>query len=276
MEGTTQKNNFFRGASLTFVIKYDTIKKEKSGEAFMGEHDGHRKRLIAKIDKGALEEHEWLEVLLFSALPRRNTNDIAHRLLAKFQTIPNIFSAPIKELTSVKGVGDSVAGNLRAVGHFLEKYYVKSEKYFVGKYTSAEFIPFVKQVYAKERYEVVDVYLLNGTGEVFSRKRFTDENRATVALQPEELTRVIVEETPSGIVLVHNHPDGRAEPSETDDYTTNKCQVVCSFHNIMFCDHIIYAPDGVYSYYNSGKLKEISMEYSMQGVLGRTPKPIAE
>jgi hypothetical protein len=44
----------------------------------------------------------------------------------------------------------------------------------------------------------------------------------------------------------------------------------------MFCDHITYALDGVYSYYNSGKLKAISMEYSMQGVLGRTPKPIAE
>ena len=242
----------------------------------MGEHDGHRQRLIAKIDKGALEEHEWLEVLLISALPRRNTNDIAHRLLAKFRTIPKIFSASEAELTTVEGVGKSVAAHLLTIGHFYAKYYAKSEKYFVGKYTFAEFIPFVKQVYAKERYEVVDLYLLSASGEVFSRRRFTNEDSGTVALQPEELTRVIVEESPSGIVLVHNHPDGRAEPSETDDYTTNKCQVVCSFHNIMFCDHIIYAPDGVYSYYNSGKLKEISVEYSMQGVLGKTSKLIWE
>ena len=123
---------------------------------------------------------------------------------------------------------------------------------------------------------MLDVYLLDGAGEVFFRKRFTNQNSGKVELLPEDLTRVILEKQPSGIVLVHNHPDDVAEPSKTDDYTTNKCQMVCRFHNIMFCDHIIYAPDGVYSYYSSGKLKEISKEYSMQGVLGKTPALITE
>ena len=242
----------------------------------MGMHDGHRQRMFERVERGGLQEHEWLEVLLFPTLPRKNTNEIAHRLLAKFRNIPNVFSASVKELMTVEGVGKNVASHLRVIGYFYGKYYATSEKYFEGKYSSAEFIPYVKEAYAKERYEVVDVYLLDGAGEVFSRKRFTDENSGKVELLPEDLTRVILEESPSGIVLVHNHPVGVAEPSKMDDYTTNKCQMVCSFHNIMFCDHIVYAPNGVFSYYNSGKLKEISKEYSMQGVLGKMPEPTGE
>ena len=220
----------------------------------MGMHDGHRQRMFERVQRGDLQEHEWLEVLLFPALPRVNTNEIAHRLLAKFRTIPNVFSAAEKELMQVEGVGKSVAAYLRTIGHFYEKYYAKEEKYFLGKYSRAAFIPFVKQVYEKESYEVVDVYLLDGAGEVFFRKRFTDQNSGKVQLLPEDLTRVILENQPSGIVLVHNHPDGVAEPSPTDDYTTNKCQMVCSFHNIMFCDHIIYGQSGLYSYYLQEKL----------------------
>ena len=40
------------------------------------EHGGHRQRIIKKLDQGVLLEHELLEVFLFNAIPRRNTNDI--------------------------------------------------------------------------------------------------------------------------------------------------------------------------------------------------------
>ena len=47
-------------------------------------HEGHRERMRNKyVNKGieVFEQHEILEMLLFYAIPRKNTNDIAHRLL---------------------------------------------------------------------------------------------------------------------------------------------------------------------------------------------------
>ena len=61
----------------------------------MSEHDGHRHRIIEKLDTGVLCEHELLEILLFNALPRRNTNDLAHRLLTAFGSIRGVFSASV-------------------------------------------------------------------------------------------------------------------------------------------------------------------------------------
>lgn len=55
----------------------------------------------------AFEEHQVLELLLFFALPRKDTNPIAHRLLKKFGSIAGVFNAPLSELQSVEGVGNT-------------------------------------------------------------------------------------------------------------------------------------------------------------------------
>ena len=61
-------------------------------------HEGHRQRLIAKLEEGTLCDHEYLEMLLFNALPRKNTNDIAHRLLAEFGSLNKVFAAKPEQL----------------------------------------------------------------------------------------------------------------------------------------------------------------------------------
>ena len=49
---------------------------------------------------------------------------------------------------------------------------------------------------------------------------------------------------------------------------TKNCQMLCSMHNKLLCDHIIYAPNGMYSYYLSGRMVEISKNYSVSKFLG--------
>jgi DNA repair protein RadC len=89
----------------------------------MTDHSGHRKRIIAKLDKNVLLEHELLEIFLFNAIPRRNTNDIAHRLLARFKSIRGVLDASVAELKTVEGVGENVAAYLVTAGAFFKKYY---------------------------------------------------------------------------------------------------------------------------------------------------------
>ena len=84
-------------------------------------HDGHRIRMREKLESGNLAdlpEHEQLEILLFSVIPRGNTNEIAHELLRKFGSIYGVLSADISSLLEVDGIGARVADflhNLPAV-----------------------------------------------------------------------------------------------------------------------------------------------------------------
>lgn len=231
----------------------------------MSEHSGHRQRMYEKLRTGKLLEHEMLEALLFNAMPRKNTNELAHRLLAQFGTIRGLFDASMEQLMSVNGVGESVASYLHLIGRFYNNYYATNGEDRPKRYDAVGFKEYVKKTYAYRKDEVLDFYLLDKNGNICLRRRFTalDGVGHSVEFSPETFTSMLVEEKPAGIVAVHNHPTGSATPSESDDLTTQKCQMVCSFHNVLFCDHLIYGDGEVYSYYEKGEMSKISKECSV-------------
>ena len=231
-----------------------------------GAHDGHRARLIRKMEQGNVCEHEYLEALLFNAVPRRNTNDLAHKLLAELGSVYNIFTAPIERLMRVEGIGKSVASYLYCIGKMIEEY-EKTDGLRLRcplTYNEENFRFYLKQEYESVPYEVMDVFMLNKNNELFMRKRFSVKSDKSVLLLPEELSKSIVTEEATGIIVVHNHPSGSSKPSEADDKATKKIQMICVLNNVLFCDHIIYSPEGIYSYLQSGALKVIAKEVAKQ------------
>ena len=98
----------------------------------MGE--GHRKRLKQKyIDNGihGLSDVEVLELILFYAVPRKDTNPLAKRLLNRFENLWNIVEAPVSELEKVEGLGDGVFLFLRILKDFALLH--SSQKKNIGK-----------------------------------------------------------------------------------------------------------------------------------------------
>lgn len=78
----------------------------------MGLHDGHRQRKRERfLKQGAdgLADHEVLELLLYYAIPRRDTNELAHRLIQHFGTLDAVFQAPPEALMQVSGIGENAA-----------------------------------------------------------------------------------------------------------------------------------------------------------------------
>ena len=75
-------------------------------------HAGHRKRLKEQVVNVGLENfssHQILEVLLFYAIPQRDTNELAHVLLNTFGSLSGVFEASYESLLEVKGVKENTA-----------------------------------------------------------------------------------------------------------------------------------------------------------------------
>lgn len=237
------------------------------------EHDGHRGRLIAKIEKGALEEHEWLEMLLFNALPRRNTNPLAHKLLSVFGSIEKIFAASVSQLTAVDGIGVGIASYLKCIGKFYEYYRPSGGFAYPSHFEANTFLEYLVREYAHRPTELFDIYLLDKHADVIYRKRFEEHSESRVSVAASELAETIALNKPSGVIIVHNHPKARCQPSKEDDDTTKKIAVLCSAHDVLLCDHYIVGfKKDVYSYRAAGEMAHISKEYSVNTILSNTEK----
>lgn len=64
----------------------------------------------------------------------------------------------------------------------------------------------------------------------------------------------LIEMFACGVIAVHNHPSGNLKPSVGDDKITQQIRDAGKVLDILLLDHLIYSPNGYYSYADSGKL----------------------
>ncbi len=233
-----------------------------------GEHDGHRNRLIEKLEEEFVSDQELIEITLFPFLPRKNTSDLAHRLLSHFGSVDKIYAATMEELRQIKGVGKNVAANLYCTGIMFRKYLRAKMQLPGDEFIYRDILPIVKTLYVGMEVEALDVFLLDKKCEIIERHRFSDGQENRVRLPAKEFSKLLMDEKVAGVVISHNHPgNGGCAPSNLDNDLTNFCQLACSMHGVTLCDHVIYSESGMYSYYLSRRLKQISKTHSVDNLL---------
>ena len=97
-------------------------------------HEGHRAKLRKRfLAEGfdSFEDHNILELLLFFAIPRKDTNEIAHALIRRFGSFSRVFEASVEELRSVEGVGEHAAYLLKTYPAVAKRYY--KDRFKAGK-----------------------------------------------------------------------------------------------------------------------------------------------
>lgn len=229
-------------------------------------HEGHRSRMYEKLKNGDnLYEHELLEILLFNAFPRKNTNPVAHALLKTFGTINGVLSAEVEELCTVEGVGESVALYLKCIGMcVLKQDKPKSAPVAVLK-SYEDFQNFVKLRFRGKTEEVLELYCLEKNGQVKKIFTYSTNETSQVEVDTDRVSKAITTVKPYGMLIAHNHLSGSSKPSANDDNFTASVQLLCSINNVNLHDHCIYAGDNnTYSYFLSGKIDEIKRNFSYE------------
>ncbi|WP_082511215.1 MULTISPECIES: RadC family protein [unclassified Rhizobium] len=208
---------------------------------------GHRERLRNRFRDGgetALADYEILELLLFRLIPRRDTKPIAKALIARFGTLGGVLGAPPSLLQEVKGIGESVALDLKLIASVAQRM-LKSElreKQVLSSWSSV-----IDYCHAAMAYETTEQFRI-----LFLDKRnvlIADEiqGRGTIdhtPVYPREVVKRALELSATAIILVHNHPSGDPTPSRADIDMTRTIVDTAKPLGITVHDHIIIGKDG--------------------------------
>lgn len=224
----------------------------------MGVHDGHRKRLKRRfLSEGldSFEDHNILELLLFYALPRSDTNEIAHRLLEQFKSLSGVFDAPLEELCKVKGISEHSATLIKLIPRLTSAYHTdKSKDIKIISSTNAAGKFFVPRFYGKANEEV-HVMLLDDKKKVIKCEKVFEGTVNSTPITVKKVVAMAVNSNATGVILAHNHPGGIALPSKSDLRATEKIYRALELINIQLCDHIIVADDDFVSLADSGNFE---------------------
>lgn len=108
--------------------------------------------------------------------------------------------------------------------------------------------------FAKERREVFGIVLLDNQHGVLGLKKLFYGTIDGAAVYPREVVRTALEANAAAVVLVHNHPSGNPEPSNTDQLITEKIQSALRLVDIRVLDHIVVGGSKYVSFSERGLL----------------------
>ncbi len=231
-------------------------------------HSGHRKRTIDKFLSypESFCEHEILETILFYALPRIDTNALAHRLIKVFGSLDNVFSATKCELKTVDGVGDKVATLLMIFGEVIKRS-KKNDEGSINLSTPSNVKVFIEQKLRDRRQETFLLILLNKRHELVASIEFNDNHKEDVSAGIPEINQALLVHHPSFVIIAHNHPSGNVLPSSEDDLATKKLYLICSLAGALLIDHIIYGKGNFYGYRSDGRMEHVKNEGDVNKLL---------
>lgn len=238
--------------------------KEREGNV----HAGHRQRQKMKYLEYGLENFtdvEALELLLYYAIPRQDTNVLAHRLMDRFGSYRAVLEADSRELMAVPGIKENSAVLLTLVRAMNRRY--TSQGRFIGtQLTNAEQAgAYLRQFFDWETVEKVVMLSLNGAQHVLANHELAEGTPDQVQLPIRTLADFALRDKAVGVILAHNHLDHNALPSNADIISTRLLSQALQPLGIRLLDHIVIADTDFVSILESGGLDYTGGCYESRG-----------
>ena len=206
-----------------------------------------------------MRPEELIELMLYYALPRRDTREQAHALIGTFGSVEKVLQASEQELTKVRGIGKHTAAWLRALGELVEAYAdldaLDRPRINNMRRTDA----FLRQFFRNADYPEVWQFSLNASGRLLGGERISD----CAAWGEAEYLRGALSAALSS--RAHSVLIGQYSPIPGDqfehydrDHTIDYAKTLAAA-DIQLLDHVIIRPDGAHSMYAAGKLDQVRL-----------------
>ena len=210
----------------------------------MAGHEGHRDRLKKRFLSQGLEgfdDHTVLELILMYALPRRDTNLLAHRLIETFGGLDHVFEAKPEELQQVPGIGEHAAVLLRLIPAAGKRYLMLKESVGTVLSNSEDIGRYMVPRFLNLHRECVMILCLDAKLKAIYCGVVSTGSLTAASFSVRDVVECCLRFDTKYAVLAHNHVGGLALPSQADVVSTRRVQDALAMVEIRLLDHIIVA-----------------------------------
>jgi DNA repair protein RadC len=211
-----------------------------------------RERLL-EAGPSALSDGELLGLLFGIGSREKTAVELAGEVISEAGGLHGLYDVSVHELMQVNGIGEAKActilaavelgcriGQVRNPGRPVISSPADVERLLRGRLANLD----------RENFVVV---LLNTKNEVIETSTVSVGTLSASLVHPREVFKPAVRASAASVVLVHNHPSGKVEPSREDREVTRRLGEAAVILGIEVLDHVIVG-DGYYSMKEHGML----------------------
>lgn len=218
---------------------------------------GHRKRLrdrFNKIGPCSLQEYEIVELLLTYALPQRDVKPIAKQLLNKFGSIKGIFDAPEEELKSIPFIKENFTTLLKLIKEISAIYRKQKALETPAPNNLEEIANYCIEKFGNKKEEEFHIIYFDSNLRIIYENSFPAEEfyfSGTIdkaIVYPRKIIEEGLKQKAYGVIIVHNHPNGKLEPSEYDKNLTKVMDIALKYVDMVLIDHFIITSTNYFSF----------------------------
>ena len=229
------------------------------------DHHGHRQRLRDRIKSGAFEsmqDYQVLEYALTFVVPFKDVNPLAHELVKTFGSFGAVLEADIEDLKQIKGISDVTACFLTSLPKIFN-FYEKEKNNKVGKICNyLETYEYGQKLFKGKTCEEVYLISLLATNKIVGVDKISEGTCNESNCSIRKITDCMSRRKVANIILLHNHPNGLAEPSEEDKKVTKALVYALAITGSHLIDHMIICDNSYYSFKQDHLIDDCYLEIS--------------
>ncbi|KHN60841.1 DNA repair protein RadC [Dickeya fangzhongdai] len=197
-----------------------------------------REKLMT-LGAGALSDTELLAIFLRTGVAGTHVMQLAESLLVQFGSLYQLMMADKDTFCTARGVGVSKYTQLQAVAELARRLFsshLAREDAMLNPEVTQQYL---QLLLAHHEREVFLVMFLDNQHRVIRHQEMFAGTISSVEVHPREIVREALKANAAALILAHNHPSGRAEPSQADRSITGKIVQACQLLEIRVLDHLV-------------------------------------
>lgn len=216
--------------------------------------DRPREKLLAK-GKNVLSDAELIAILIGSGNREESAVALSKRILQSVNgKINELAKLSVEKLTAFKGIGEAKAITIITALEFSKRRQLELvlEK---PKVTSSKDVSNVMQpIIGDLEHEEFWVLFLNNSNKIVDKSQISKGGLTATIVDIRLVFKRALELASVGIIICHNHPSGKLEPSNADKQLTNRIKEAGVTLDIKLLDHLIITEKSYFSFADEGLL----------------------
>lgn len=212
--------------------------------------DGHRKRMRHNyVTNGisVMEDHNILELFLSLVIPQKDVKPLAYDLMNNFGSLENVLNASVDDLMQINGIGESSAVAISLVKDINNRVNLNKNRDIKKLNNSKLSQIYVKNILSGEEHEKLIMITLDNSMSIIKMHIIVEGTVNNVKPEPKKIIECALKDNASSIIIAHNHPHGKALPSNADINFTLEVIDLMRKLDIDVNDHIIVGESDVVS-----------------------------